>query len=553
MLHFRTPYARRYGRIRSSAEPRGGSWSGTGSILFAPDVILAGIDRVSDDGGTVEPATRLDIAKGDTSHWWPSFLPDGAHFLYFVRSASDDRRGVYVGGVDGADPGRLSAAADARTLGFSTADSTLYHPMMMSASSEVLAFASAQIPQGSRLEAVGRTGERLRLWEPQGQNWPRISNDGRRLARQRVHELRNTPDIWVEDLERGTNVRVTTAFDPDIMPVWSPDGRYLAYVSGGLPGRPGGERTLNIAAADGTGVFRSYKCPGSYCEPTDWSPDGTYLVINVIDERGLDVWKIPIDGTAAAPILAEPFAERDARISPNGRSIAYVSEESGRPEVSIRSLSGTPERIVASPDGGAQPVWRRDGSELFFVDLQGRLRSLSVRWSADRPAFGLPVRSIFLRSDSGIGERSTTCRPTAATSTCCGGTKTRRPLKSTSSWDGVLCSIEVAGVRRGRPGQVVHYPARAEEGCETSSRRAKNGPPAAQPRPVMFLAHIQGKSALHRQSAQRALWPEPEDLPKGLGLYLILGCRSQYRWPPAISPFALRFGGPPSRSTLPLN
>jgi len=162
-------------------------------------------------------------------------------------------------------------------------------------------------------------------------------------------------------------------------------------VSGGLPGRPGGERTLNIAAADGTGVFRSYKCPGSYCEPTDWSPDGTYLVINVIDERGRDIWKIPIDRTAAAPILAEPFAERDARISPNGRSIAYVSEESGRPEVSIRSLSGTPERIVASPDGGAQPVWRRDGSELFFVDLQGRLRSLSVRWSAVRPAFGLPV------------------------------------------------------------------------------------------------------------------------------------------------------------------
>ena len=201
----------------------------------------------------------------------------------------------------------------------------------------------------------------------------------------------NTPDIWVEDLERGTIVRVTTAFAPDIMPVWSPDGRSLAYVSGGLPGRPGGERTLNIAAADGTGVFRSYKCPGSYCEPTDWSPDGTYLVINVIDERGRDIWKVPIDGTAAQPILAEPFVERDARISPNGRSIAYVSEESGRPEVSVRALSGTPERIVASPDGGAQPVWRRDGSELFFVDMQGRLRSLPVGWSADRPTFGLPV------------------------------------------------------------------------------------------------------------------------------------------------------------------
>jgi dipeptidyl aminopeptidase/acylaminoacyl peptidase len=416
--------------IANAPEPRGGSWSRAGSILFAPDLILAGIDRLSADGDTVEPATRMDIAKGDTSHWWPSFLPDGAHFLYFVRSASDDRRGIYVERVDGPrsdrlpllrsdsealyvplagsaggvllyvdeeritarrfDPGRLTAAADARTLGLAAAGGTLYHPMMMSASSEVLAFAPATIPQGNRLELVGRTGQRLRMWDPEGQNWPRLSPDGKRLARQRVHPLRNTPDVWVEDLERGTDVRVTTAVNPDIMPVWSPDGRHLAFVTGGLPGRPG-ERVLNIAAADGTGVFRSFKCPASYCEPTDWSPDGTHLVINVIDERSRDIWKIPIDGAAAQPILAEPFVERDARISPNGRSIAYVSEESGRPEVSVRSLAGAPERIVASPDGGAQPVWRRDGSELFFVDMEGRLRSLSVRWSADRPSLGLPV------------------------------------------------------------------------------------------------------------------------------------------------------------------
>ena len=97
--------------------------------------------------------------------------------------------------------------------------------------------------------------------------------------------MRGNPDIWVKDLERGTQVRVTTATEPDMLPVWSPGGNRLAYVSGNPPGRPG-KRNLSIAAADGTGVIRTFPCPGGYCEPTDWTHDGLRLIVNVRDARG---------------------------------------------------------------------------------------------------------------------------------------------------------------------------------------------------------------------------------------------------------------------------
>jgi Tol biopolymer transport system component len=188
-------------------------------------------------------------------------------------------------------------------------------------------------------------------------------------------------------------VRITSASAPDIYPVWSPDGNRLAYVTGSPPGRTG-ERAIAIAAADGSGAVETFPCPGSpggYCEPTDWSRDR--LLVTVYDARGRDVWSVsaaaPHD---AEPLLAEPYRERDARVSPDGRWIAYVSDESGRAEVSVRSLVGSTKRIVLSPDGGDQPVWRKDGLELFFVDPEGRLRAVAVRrTNTVDPEFGLPA------------------------------------------------------------------------------------------------------------------------------------------------------------------
>jgi Tol biopolymer transport system component len=181
--------------------------------------------------------------------------------------------------------------------------------------------------------------------------------------------------------------------EPDMFPVWSPDGRQLAFVTGHLPGRQG-ERKLSIAAADGTGIVRSWPCPVEYCEPTDWSTDGSSLLVNVLESGNRDVWIVSTEpGGSAEPLLDAEFDEQDARFSPDGRWVAYVSRDAGRPEVSVRSVTGPLRRMVISGEGGAQPVWRRDGSMLYFVDPEGHLRSVSVHWAEDgTPEFGLPDR-----------------------------------------------------------------------------------------------------------------------------------------------------------------
>jgi Tol biopolymer transport system component len=421
--------------LAQAPEGRGGAWTKSGTIVFAPDLIRAGLSRVSAEGGETRPVTLLDRSRGETGHLWPVALPDGVHFLYFVKSVRDDRRGIYLGRLDrpaarageplfysdsGAallpraggdeadlvylangrvearrfDNARLSAAADARSIGFLPAEFSLRTAIMVTASDDVMAFADSTLPSSRRLASVASDGTGLRLWDWAGAHgWPRVSPDGKLIARGHMDETRSQPDIWVEDLERGTVYPVLRNLDPDMGPVWSPDGRQLAFVTGHLPARKG-ELALNIAAADGTGIVRSLTCPGDYCEPTDWSRDGSTLLLNVMDGGRTNVWTISTQGVGGAkPLLADEYVEMDARYSPDGRWIAYVSYETGHAEVLVHSAGGPARRLVVSGEGGSQPVWRRDGKVLYFVDLKGQLQSVAVNWSANgEPVFGLPAK-----------------------------------------------------------------------------------------------------------------------------------------------------------------
>jgi eukaryotic-like serine/threonine-protein kinase len=406
--------------ICDAPDGKGGAWSPTGSIVFGPAMIFEGLAKVSADGGPVQPATLVDFDRGENSHRWPVFLPDGIHFLFHVRASIDERRGVYVARIDrpasrpgtplfrsesealfvpttGRERGVLLSAADSqlqsrpfdaaalrllgdpRTLPVAAGANTPYHSAMLSASADLLATVATPMPYGVQLGTVARDGTGLRLSPRRPQNWPRLSTDGRRMALQLVDPVRGNPDIWVEDLQDGSLVRVTTAAGSDVFPVWSPDGLRLAYGSGTLT-----DRRLSIAAADGTGAAQELPCPGAHCEPTDWSPDGRHLIVNTrLAANGArlgDVWSVSLEtGGSAKPILSEPFAEYDARISPDGQWLAYVSEETGRPVVSVRAMSGPSRRLVVSSDGGSQPVWRRDGQELLYVDREGHLRGRSVQ------------------------------------------------------------------------------------------------------------------------------------------------------------------------------
>jgi eukaryotic-like serine/threonine-protein kinase len=402
--------------ICDAPDGKGGAWSPTGTIVFGPNMIFEGLSRVSENGGPVQPATLLDYDRGENSHRWPVFLPDGIHFLFFVRASIDERRGVYVARLDQAasmpgsplfrseseavfvatsarERGVLLSAADGQlqarpfdaaarrlvgdphTLPVAAGANTPYHSAMLSASADLLATGAMSIPYGVRVGTVARDGTVGRLSKRRPQNWPRLSPDGTRLALQIVDPVRGNPDIWVENLHGGGAVRATTATGSDLVPVWSPDGRRLAYGSGTLK-----ERRLSIASADGTGVLQELPCPGILCEPTDWSADGRFLIVNARSIGGGDVWSVPLEaGGAAKAMLSEPFPEYDARLSPDGQWLVYVSEETGRPVVSVRAMSDPPRRLVVSSDGGSQPVWRRDGREILYVDVGGRLRGRSVQ------------------------------------------------------------------------------------------------------------------------------------------------------------------------------
>jgi Tol biopolymer transport system component len=400
--------------IAGAPDPRGGTWSPAGVIVFQPNHRDAPLLRVSDQGGPTQPVTTVDLKLDDVSHRWPSFLPDGRHCLYFGLSVNDSRRGVYVGSLDepasqparpiflsdsgaiyapGAsrsegtilsasngridvrpfDADRLVVTGDAHALELNASTATPHHPALMSASSTVIAYASGVIPWGSRFARIDRDGSNLRVeanHELSGS--PRVSPGGRFLARHRLDAVRSNPDIWVDDLERGPKLRLTTSADYDVIPVWSPDGTQVAYRTGTFD-RP----AIGIASSDGSGVKRTMACPKSPCAPSDWSPDGRFLVLTV---GGTDVWTMPVgSGGQAQPLLTEPFTGRDARVSPDGRWIAYVSDETGTPEVSVRSLTGPARRYVVSSGRGDQPVWRQDGAELFFAGPAGQLFVVSVR------------------------------------------------------------------------------------------------------------------------------------------------------------------------------
>jgi serine/threonine-protein kinase len=159
----------------------------------------------------------------------------------------------------------------------------------------------------------------------------------------------------------------------------------VAYRSGTLD-RP----TIAFAAADGSGVKRTIACPESPCDPNDWSPDGKFLILTV---REGDLWKLPLtSGEAPHPLLSEKYTERDARISPDGKWLAYVSEETERPEVSVRSLNGPAWRSIVTKGGGDQPVWSDDGTELFFAGPEGRLFVTSVRPDPGHLTFGVATK-----------------------------------------------------------------------------------------------------------------------------------------------------------------
>ncbi|HSR06836.1 MAG TPA: protein kinase [Bryobacteraceae bacterium] len=421
----------------ASAIP-GGAWNRDGVIVFGSN--NGALTRVSAAGGIAAPITVLDAARKESQHRWPQFLPDGRHFIYFRNSATPEFRGMYVGSIDAkpeqqslkpllltdrqavysvpanGGPGRLLFLRD------STLFAQTFDPGRLELTGEAVPVAdqvSSFVPANAGLFSVSETGvlayrvgpggslDQLTWFDKQGKpagtlggmgsyGNAAISPDGARVAAVQYDTQLGNSNIWVMDIARGTSTRLTFNQGSDDNPVWSPDGKTIAYRS-----NHGGHADLYQKPADGSGEERLLLKSDQDKTPTSWSHDGRFLLYASVDIKTRDdLWVLPVDGVQKPyPFLRTEFREGAGSFSPDGRWIAYASDESGSPEIYVRPFSPTASggsasggKWLVSNGDGVLPRWRGDGKELFYIALS-QFQQMAVDVTADKTfQAGVPRR-----------------------------------------------------------------------------------------------------------------------------------------------------------------
>ena len=376
-------------QLPQGAASGGVAWGG-GDTLF---VSAGRLYRVPAAGGRLEP---VRVADPSATLVGPTVLPGGRALVVTVYTAFNTGsiglldlasghlrtlgpgRGarhaaghlVYVGGTGELlarpfDVRRLDFAGEPRSFarGLVAMINTANFGFAVSPSGDVVYGVAGRLDSSvarrlTLTNAAGRAERTLALRMP----WsPRFSPDGRRLAFGAYAPGRDSSDIWVADLVAGTVARLTTVGLDANEPVWSPDGRQLAFDQLA----PGG-KDLYVQPVDGGPGRLLARRPGTQWT-TDWTPDGTAVLFTEATEAtGLDVWVQPLDGGAARPYLTSTANELGARVSPDGRWIAYQSDESGRWEVYVEAFATPGAKTPVSAGGGAFPAWGRDGRTLYF-------------------------------------------------------------------------------------------------------------------------------------------------------------------------------------------
>ena len=344
----------------------GGAWNRAGVILFTKN--SGPLFRLPASGGQPVPATELDPSRGETAHRFPRFLPDGDHFLFLVVSAKPEASGIYVGSLTskGArklvsspnradfaepdlllflrestlmaqrfDPGKLELLGDPFQIATGVTGNQVSGSGGFSVSDNgVLAVrtgGNSGVRQLTWTDATGKANGTVGI--PALYENPRLSPDGKRLA---AFRQENGADIWISDLERNITTRFT--FDPgvDNIPVWSPDGQWIAFSSN----RDGGVFNLYRKNARGTGDDELLLKTAGNKLVNDWSSDGRFLVYEEDSpQTKTDLWMVPLSGDRKPTrLLGTPFTEIGAAVSPDGRWMAYTSDESGLRQVYVQTF-----------------------------------------------------------------------------------------------------------------------------------------------------------------------------------------------------------------------
>jgi len=424
-------------RICPAANPRGGAWGRGSVIVFAPTA-SGPLMQVNAAGGEPRAATTLDTTRGETAHRFPSFLPDGRHFLYVALPGKNNVLDGRVA-VPGGPPGPIVCASlnapvyaagwlvfnqqgtvvaqrfdprSFRTQGppravhgfFDVSGQYSGSPIVTASSGGLVLQRELEKPQ-THLEILDRSGRPLSTMDLPPGAWtdPRLSPDGTHLAASRYVPGDPVAPLWMIDLVRRTTTRLTFEGPFQTAPVWTTDGRRIIYGADGSGGR-----NLFWRRADGSGSETMLAdVPNLFNDPQQITPDGhTLLYRSLSGETGEDIWQLPLqEGGKPRALMATQFNELDPAVSPDGRWLAYRSDESGRYEMYVQSYPALDRKLRvtsagATPGGNtslALTRWRADGRELFFLGGDGQtLMAVDVtpgedlRLGEPHPLFKLP-------------------------------------------------------------------------------------------------------------------------------------------------------------------
>jgi serine/threonine-protein kinase len=399
---------------------RGATWGHDDTIVFTPNT-NSGLFRVPATGGEPQPLTTLDEANGETTHRWPQFLPGGEAILFTSHTSSaggfDDatiealvldtgeRKVIHRGGTHAryvptgylvyVNQATLFAAPfDLGNLEMTGSPAPVVQEIDWNVGNGAAGFSFSDtgnlvyVRGDSSLPEypvvwVDRDGGTMPLLEERGSYGnPRLSPDGTRLS---LTVLRDDNwDVWVYDLERGVSTRLTFEESVDTEQIWSPDGGYVIFSSD-----RNGPDNLYRKRSDGSGELERVVEGDSPQWASSWSHDGRFVTY-MTATTALDLWVAPVDGKGTPELfLSTPFAESDGAFSPDGRWLAYASDESGRSEIYVRPFPPGGGKWQVSDGGGGYPRWSGDGRELFYRTDEG-IMVASVEVTGDTFRAGKP-------------------------------------------------------------------------------------------------------------------------------------------------------------------
>jgi serine/threonine-protein kinase len=379
--------------------------------------------RVSAAGGEPQPLTKVDAQKGEILHGYPEFITGSQAVVFTIRGSGwndriavfDPRKNSYRVVVNDGSTGRyiptghlvytragtlFGVPFDARRLVVTGSETPLIEgvssdarilgmagvPYTVSDSGLLVYLSGTQQTNGLTLEWMDRQGSaQASIAPPQEYGQARLSPDGKRVAASIRNPDGTSSDIWICELERGTLLRLTFA-GRNGSPAWTPDGRRVAFSS-----RQAEKSGIYQVAADGSGKPELLTATDVMGSATTWTPDGKTLLYSTRSTPGqpeAGIWALSLDGGAGEnkpqPFLQSRFVDANPQLSPDGRWVAYQSNESGRVEVYVRPFPGPGGKVAISTQGGGNPRWSRAGRELFYLDLKNRIMSVEVQTS---PAF----------------------------------------------------------------------------------------------------------------------------------------------------------------------